>query len=73
MSRLSPAAGSLGAIVRSYKSAVTRAVRPAVPAFAWQRRFHDHVVRDAVALRRIGVYIEANPALWDRDRLRPRA
>jgi REP element-mobilizing transposase RayT len=71
MSRLSPAAGSVSAIVRSYKSAVTRAVRPGLPAFAWQRRFHDHVVRDAADLRRIWAYIEANPAAWDHDRYDP--
>ncbi|MEM1116525.1 MAG: hypothetical protein AAGJ11_08460 [Bacteroidota bacterium] len=68
---MSPAAGSLGAIVRSYKSAVTRAVRPADPGFKWQARYHDHVVRDTASLRRIAAYIEANPARWDVDRLRP--
>ncbi|MEM6286867.1 MAG: transposase [Bacteroidota bacterium] len=71
MSAMSPAAGSLGAIVRSYKSAVTRAVRPADPGFKWQARYHDHVVRDTASLRRIAAYIEANPARWDVDRLRP--
>ena len=70
MARLSPAAGSLPVVVRSYKAAVTRAVRSFDPGFAWQPRFHDHVVRDEADLRRIRAYIEGNPATWDRDRLR---
>ena len=73
MGHLSPKAGSLPVVVRSYKAAVTRAARSFDPAFAWQPRFHDHVVRDEADLRRIRAYIEGNPATWDRDRLRPPA
>ncbi|MEM6337019.1 MAG: hypothetical protein AAF752_10655 [Bacteroidota bacterium] len=65
MSAISPRAGSLGAVVRSYKSAVTRAVRRAgQPAFGWQPRFHDRIVRDVRALRNMRRYIEANPSKW---------
>jgi hypothetical protein len=72
MSRISPRAGSLGAIVRSYKSAVTRLVRrTARPDFAWQARFYDRVVRNERALTTIRHYIHRNPAQWTRDRNHP--
>ncbi|MEK7218142.1 MAG: hypothetical protein AAB728_01615 [Patescibacteria group bacterium] len=36
--------------------------------FAWQPRYHDRVIRDETALRRIRAYIRNNPRLWtDRD------
>jgi putative transposase len=38
--------GSLSATVGSYKSAVTRTIRSRGIDFAWQPRFHDHVVRN---------------------------
>ncbi len=69
-SGISPVVGSLAVAIRSYKAAVTRAARASAPGFAWQRRFHDHVVRDEADLRRIRAYIEHNPAVWDRDRHR---
>jgi putative transposase len=42
-----PSPGSLSAIIRSYKSAVTRwAKHNDYSQFAWQSRFYDHVIRD---------------------------
>ena len=61
------AAGTVPVIVRSYKSAVTRAVRAAhghAVGAVWQRGYHDRVVRtrrEADAVRR---YIAQNPARW---------
>ena len=58
---------SVGAVVRGYKGAVTRAVRSAgrAPRFAvWQRGYYDRVVRsdrEAEAIRR---YVAENPARW---------
>ena len=73
MAAISPGAGSLAAVVRSYKSAVTRQVRrTARPDFAWQSRFYDHVVRDDRSRRRIAHYIRRNPPQWTRDRNHPR-
>jgi putative transposase len=66
-----PAAGSLGTVVRSYKSAVTRLIRRAGFEFAWQPRFHDHVVRNERALHRVHDYIVDNPARWRDDRFHP--
>jgi len=58
------APGSLGAIVRSFKSAVTRAVnikRGSPGAAIWQRNYHERIIRDDVELRNIRWYIVTNP------------
>jgi REP element-mobilizing transposase RayT len=66
MSTISPPAGSLGAIVRSYKSAVTRWTRMnGYAGFAWQERYYDHLIRSERTLEKIRGYIVANPARWD--------
>ena len=69
MASISPKPGSLSTIVRSYKSAVTKQVRPAHPHFGWQSRFHEHIIRDGEAYTRIERYIIANPSKWDSDKL----
>jgi putative transposase len=68
--------GSLGAIVRSYKSAVTKRInqlrdRPGTPF--WQRNYWEHIIRNEASLNRIRGYIENNPARWAEDRLHPDA
>jgi REP element-mobilizing transposase RayT len=35
---------------------------------AWQRSYHDHIIRDEVEYLRIWQYIDDNPALWADDR-----
>ncbi len=65
-----PAAASLGAIIASYKSAVTRQIRNELPdrlGPVWQRGYYEHVVRDEVDWLRICEYIESNAARWDDD------
>jgi len=67
-----PKPGSLGAIVRSYKSAVTRWCRMNdYTSFAWQSRFYDQVIRDEAALQNIRRYILDNPARWELDSNNP--
>ena len=73
---MSVRAGSLGAIVRSYKSAVTKQVnqlRGTPGGRFWQRNYWEHVVRSETALKRIREYIENNPARWAEDQLHPDA
>ena len=63
-------AGSLGAIVRSFKAAVTKRARATSSnpdLHVWQRGFHDHVVRDTSDLERIRTYISVNPLEWHSD------
>ncbi len=64
-------APSLGTVVGGFKSAVTRTVRRRGTPFAWQPRYHDHVVRNAGALDRIRTYIRLNPARWTADTFHP--
>ena len=62
--------GSLSAIVRSYKSSVTKYIHDAdefSPEKIWQRGFHDHIIRNEKEWRKIHLYIEANPANWEDD------
>jgi REP element-mobilizing transposase RayT len=62
-------AGSIGAIVGQVKSVCTKRIWAAGYAdFAWQPRFHDHVIRDHESLDRIRQYIANNPAKWEEDR-----
>ena len=69
MSNISPKAGSLSTIIRSYKSAVTRLCGlQGVKQFAWQTRFYDHIIRDEKSLRNIRRYIMNNPAKWELDK-----
>jgi len=66
MSVISPKAGSLAAIVRSYKSAVTRSARKILPSFEWHERYHDRIVRlEAYGeYKRIAKYVVDNPKNW---------
>ncbi|MFL9483350.1 transposase [Chitinophagaceae bacterium LWZ2-11] len=60
---------SISSIVGSYKSAVTKNVRLQFEkGFAWQTRFHDHVIRDAKTFLHISQYIESNPLNWNKDK-----
>ena len=57
-------AGSLGAIIASYKSAVTRLtnrLRATPGGRVWQRSYWEHVVRSEEALAAIRQYIVDNP------------
>lgn len=63
-----PAPRSLGAIVGSFKSAVTRRIgREHNATGIWQRNYYEHIIRDEKDLQRITDYIEANPSRWDED------
>jgi hypothetical protein len=56
--------GSLGAIVRSFKSATTKrinALRGTPGAPVWQRNYYEHIIRTDHALARIRDYIQSTP------------
>ena len=62
--------GSLGAIIGSYKSAVTKQIRDfqkTSDTIIWQERYHDHIIRNIESLDKIRAYTVNNPALWDKD------
>ncbi|MES2650015.1 MAG: transposase [Bacteroidota bacterium] len=68
MADISPMAGTVSTIIRSYKSAVTRHAHRLGFAFDWQTRFHDHIIRNDAEFQRINDYIENNPYNWPGDK-----
>jgi len=61
---------TIGAIVRGYKSAVTRQIRTlcgVTDTPVWQRNYYEHVIRDERELDRIRKYVVDNPARWETD------
>jgi len=60
--------GSLGAIVRSYKSAVSYRINKEHNATGiWQRNYYEHIVGNDHEMDNIWRYIESNAARWDED------
>jgi REP element-mobilizing transposase RayT len=54
---------TVGAIVRGYKSMVSKRIGYSV----WQRNFHEHIIRNERSLHQISQYIVSNPARWQDD------
>lgn len=67
-SDISPQSGSISTIIRSYKSIVTKNARLINKNFAWQSRFHDHIIKNNKSYDVIINYIETNPYNWKDDR-----
>ena len=59
--------GWLSVVIGGLKSSITRFANEKQIDFAWQPRFHDHIVRDTSELNRIADYIENNVANWKDD------
>jgi len=68
-SRISPKAGSLSVILRSFKSVCTKHIYQIFPDtdFDWLERFWDRIIRDEEAFITITNYIINNPKKWDDD------
>lgn len=62
--RFGPQKGNLSSLVRGFKIGVTTNARLVDPYFAWQTRFHDHLIRDKKEFERISQYIIDNPRNW---------
>ena len=63
-----PKPNSLGAIIGSYKSAVSNRIHKEHNATGiWQRNYYEHIIRDEKDLQNKTDYILANPSLWDKD------
>ena len=67
MTNISPKSNSLSTIIRSYKFAVSKHAHRLGFDFAWQSRFHDHILRNNLEFQRISEYIIHNPAKWQDD------
>jgi putative transposase len=66
--RFCPQKKNISSIVRGFKSAVSKRARLINEHFAWQARFHDHIIRDPRAYDAISNYIQQNPRKWQEDR-----
>ena len=60
---------SIGSILGQFKSVCTKRIWAAGHTrFAWQPRFHDHIIRNESSLQKIRDYIRTNPQRWSTDR-----
>ena len=59
---------TVGSIVNMLKGAITKYAKQCNIVFAWQSRYHDHIIRNACEFERIRYYIQKNPQnrTWDR-------
>lgn len=60
---------NIGAIVRGYKSAVTKQlnlINTGGPV--WQRNYYENIIRNAESYQRIANYIVNNPTKWNEDK-----
>jgi putative transposase len=61
-------ANSLADIVGGYKAGVTRICHAeGIADFAWQARFHDHILRSNSTVKATRDYIDKNPEGWVED------
>ncbi len=61
---------SLGAIVRGFKSSVTKRLREISgnsELMIWQRNYYEHIIRNEIDLQNIREYITLNPIKWEID------
>ena len=61
---------TIGAIVRGFKSAVTKQVHELGSnkyQKLWQRNYYEHIIRNEIAYNEISYYIITNPQHWKKD------
>lgn len=65
--------GSVSSIINHYKGRVTKRIRQAeaCPAFAWQPRFYDRIIRNRRELQAHRRYVYDNPVNWTDDSNHP--
>ncbi len=54
--------------IRFFKRQTTVNSHQIIPDFAWQRNYHDRIIRNDDELNRIHEYIIHNPQMWKCDR-----
>lgn len=65
--KFGPQSKKLASIIRGFKSAVTKDSRIINAVFAWQSRYHDHIIRNEKTFQTIVNYIQNNPIKWQED------
>jgi putative transposase len=66
--KFGPQSQNLASIVRGYKIGVTKFAKSIQINFAWQPRFHEHVIRNEETYLKIVEYIQNNPLKWQEDK-----
>ncbi len=61
---------NLSKIIRWYKGRTSFESRKIHADFAWQPRYHDHIIRNDESFQKISEYIKNNPANWSADQFR---
>ena len=69
--KFAPQSKNLASIIRGFKSAVKKYATMNNINFAWQPRFHDHIIRDNKSFHNISEYIVNNPLNWKTDEWHP--
>ena len=60
---------NIGAIVRGYKSSVTKQINLLnTEVIVWQRNYYEHIIRNEKSYQRISDYIINNAANWNEDK-----
>ena len=59
--------GKASHIISQMKSAVTRYAKKEQIIFAWQSRFHDHIIKDGGEFDKIMHYVLTNVENWEKD------
>ena len=67
LQKFGPQSRNLASIIRGFKIGVTKYANEHNLSFAWQPRFHDHIIRNQYEMNRIGDYIKNNVARWKED------
>ncbi len=66
--KFGPQSKNLASIIRGYKIGVTKNAIKIHGDWAWQSRYHDHIIRDEKSYNRIKQYIINNPKNWNNDK-----
>ena len=69
-----PNSQSLGAIIGSFKSEVSKwyhKINTTPSQTVWQRNYYEHIIRNDTEWDQIRQYIKSNPARWNEDRENP--
>lgn len=59
---------SLSSLIGALKTTSSKLIHESgLLSFAWQRSFHDHIIRNNIAYQNISNYIDLNPHRWLED------
>ena len=66
--KFGPQKNNVSSIIRGFKGTVTKQIHiSGYEYFAWQTRFHDHIIRNKKEFEKISQYIKYNPQKWEND------